>query len=205
MVEAPGNEHILNGSSRDQVVIKRLRDCDGTVLTTPEADHLVRRGMERATADMLACRRHLRTNDPAKCVAALWVAWNRVGASTEHLNSDPMDWVHKYVPICIEALLVEETYANAHASLGTRLRGPSLMVGGPQIHWNDEAYTEQQELTRMDALATWQGQVLHRKNEARGRGVRYIFSRINHLDVSSVGVLDHFHAYDRDVCDNSNL
>ena len=37
VVEAPGNEHILTGSSRDQVVIKRLRDCNGTVFASPEA------------------------------------------------------------------------------------------------------------------------------------------------------------------------
>jgi hypothetical protein len=105
-----------------------------------------------------------------------------------------MDWVQRYVPVAIESSLVEETYANANASLATRMRGPSLMVGGPQIHWNNEPYTEQQKLDRMNALAIWQGQVLHRKREARGRGVRYIFSRINHLDVSCVGVTDHFHA-----------
>ena len=71
VVDAPGNEHILNNSSRDQIVIKRLRDCKCETLSPPEADPLVTLGMERATEDMLACRRHLRTNDPLNCIPAL--------------------------------------------------------------------------------------------------------------------------------------
>ena len=163
VVNAPGNERILNNSSFDQVVIKRVNDCTGQVLTAPEADPLVQRGMQRATDDMSACQRHLHTTDPVKCISALWVAWNRQGASAEHVNSSPTDWVQKYIPINNETLLVEETYANAHASLETRVRGPSLMTGGPQLHWSGDSYSEDQERVRKQDLAAWKGRVAARQ------------------------------------------
>ena len=200
VVDYQGSKDHLHSESRDQITLKRAVDPCGQPTSRVEQDATVLKGIRRVQDDIHYCNVLCRTQDPDRCLPAIYAAWRCEVAAAKHSRWPAVDLIRKYVTLYDNDHLAADTRPYFNASLQLRLKRTGLPTGGPQIHWDGSEYDDELEKTRAENMSRWQLSVIaNATNAATGlrnqTAVTYLFDWNNCLDYPCVHSLRHFHPY----------
>ena len=149
--------------------------------------------IERVNNDVRNCKLRCLTDDPARILPALLLAWKQ-GGDRFHNRMESSRWVNQYVTLSDNDLRTQRIYHNSHATLGQRLLRPGSKLG-PQIGLDGVPYARDREEAHQEKWADWFHDVTQMRDAVHTEEVIYYFNRTAPRDCSCINTTKHFYAW----------
>ena len=193
VVDRAGDEEHLNEASRDQWILKRQGHRWGVVEAAELPPPNTQEAIDRVNNDVRNCKLRCMTEDPARILPALLLAWQQ-GGSKVHNRTESSRWVNDFVTLSENDLQTVRRYHNSHATLGQRLLRPGSRLG-PQIDLDGAPYASDREEARQKRWEDWDHAVSQMRNAVHSEEIIYYFDRTAPRDCSCTNTTKHFSAW----------